>query len=58
MDIPKQPTVPELPLKREEKVFKDTIFPIKDCKYLLPCGKCDKTDQICSQYMTIEMKVK
>lgn len=23
---------------------------IKECKYLLPCGKCDKTDQMCSQY--------
>ena len=23
---------------------------IKECKYLLPCGKCDKNDLKCSQY--------
>lgn len=26
------------------------LISIKDCKYLLPCGKCDKTDLLCSQY--------
>lgn len=24
--------------------------PIEPCKYLLPCGKCDKTDLLCNQY--------
>lgn len=28
----------------------DRINAIKECKYLLPCGKCDKDDQKCSQY--------
>ena len=27
-----------------------TPIGIKECKYLLPCGKCDKTDMMCSQY--------
>lgn len=26
------------------------LIGIQDCKYLLPCGKCDKTDLMCSQY--------
>ena len=30
-----------------------TLVQIKTCKYLLPCGKCDKTDLMCSQYHTI-----
>ena len=29
---------------------------VKTCKYLLPCGKCDKTDQMCSQYDWVQMK--
>ena len=28
---------------------------IMSCKYLLPCGKCDKTDEMCSQYMEIKI---
>ena len=24
---------------------------IESCSYLLPCGICDKTDQMCSQYL-------
>ena len=27
-----------------------TLIGIKDCKYLLLCGKCDKTNLMCSQY--------
>ena len=29
-------------------------IPIKDCRYLLPCGRCDKTDEMCSQYQTVK----
>lgn len=27
-----------------------SIKPIKSCPYLLPCGFCDKTGILCSQY--------
>ena len=29
-----------------------------DCKYYLPCGKCDKTNGFCSQLDGIELPVK
>lgn len=29
---------------------------IKVCKYLLLCGKCDKTDQMCSQWQFVPLK--
>ena len=38
--IPEQPTVPQMP----------TLITVKGCKFLLPCGLCEKTDKICSQY--------
>lgn len=28
---------------------------IKHCKYLLPCGHCDKFDRTCNQYMEIQI---
>lgn len=28
---------------------------IKACKYLLPCGHCDKFDNVCTQYGSIDM---
>lgn len=28
---------------------------IKACKYLLPCGHCDKFDRVCTQYGSIGM---
>ena len=28
---------------------------IKSCKYLLPCGKCDKTDELCTQFKIIKL---
>ena len=31
---------------------------IKECKYLLPCGKCDKTDELCTQFEIITLKDK
>ena len=43
------------PASKVEKALKNSVndmelITIKVCKYLLPCGKCDKTDQMCSQY--------
>ncbi len=43
------------PISRVEMALKNSVndmkpITIKDCKYLLPCGKCDKTDQMCSQW--------
>ena len=28
------------------------------CKYMLPCGICDKTDMVCSHFDKIEIKTK
>lgn len=41
----------EMALKNSVNDMKPII--IKGCKYLLPCGKCDKTDQMCSQWQFI-----
>lgn len=30
---------------------------IKNCKYLLPCGHCDKFDRTCSQYGDIQVEI-
>lgn len=38
----------EMALKNGSEGIK--LIPIQQCKYLLPCGKCDKTDEMCSQY--------
>jgi hypothetical protein len=43
------------PVSKVEIALKNSVndmklIAIKDCKYLLPCGKCDKTDLLCSQY--------
>lgn len=63
-NIPKQPTIPPMPQEKDitpneaEKLIKGTksLTPmtIKSCSYLLPCGICDKTDQMCSQYLKYE----
>lgn len=37
---PQQPSVPPMPPPRY----------VPKCKYLLPCGICDKTNEICSKY--------
>lgn len=41
--IPEQPHVPPMPSKVQ-------VQHIQKCKYLLPCGICDKSGKICSQY--------
>lgn len=43
------------PVSKVEMALKNSAngikpIAIKECKYLLPCGKCDKTDLMCSQY--------
>lgn len=42
-------------MKEAKKVMKNaeylTPITIKSCSYLLPCGICDKTNQMCSQYL-------
>ena len=43
------------PISKVEMALKNRVnemkpITIKNCKYLLPCGKCDKTDLLCSQY--------
>ena len=43
------------PVSKVEMALKNTVndmkpIAIKDCKYLLPCGKCDQTGQMCSQW--------
>ena len=43
------------PVSKVEMALKNSVYDmkpitIKDCKYLLPCGKCDKTDLMCSQW--------
>ena len=43
----------EMMLKNSIKNMKP--FNIIECKYLLPCGKCDKTDEMCSQYMETKL---
>lgn len=64
-NIPKQPTIPLMPQEKDdeckitpdeaEKLIKGakylTPMTIKSCSYLLPCGICDKTDQMYSQYL-------
>ena len=30
---------------------------IEKCKYLLPCGHCDKFDRTCSQYDKIQIEI-
>lgn len=63
-NIPKQPTIPPMPQEKDdefkitpdeaEKLIKGakylTPVIIKSCPHLLPCGRCDKTDLVCSQY--------
>ena len=41
-----------------ELLKQNTMKPItiKACKYLLPCGKCDKTDKMCSQWQFMPLK--
>ena len=39
-NIPDQPAIPSMP----------TLVTIKSCKYLLPCGLCEKSDKVCNQY--------
>ncbi len=56
-----KPTIPPMPQKKDitldeaEKLIKGaknlTPMPIKSCSYLLPCGICDKTNQMCSQFL-------
>lgn len=40
---PQQLSVPPMPSIAQPQC-------IQKCKYLLPCGICDKTNEICSQY--------
>lgn len=40
---PQQPSVPPMPSIAQ-------VQHTPRCKYLLPCGICDKTNEICSQY--------
>ena len=57
----RKPTIPPISQKKDitldeaEKLIKGTknLIPtsIKSCSYLLPCGICDKTNQMCSQYL-------
>ena len=42
-DIPKQPSIPPMPPHIQ-------LQSIQKCKYLLPCGICDKSGKMCSQY--------
>lgn len=49
------------PVSKVEMALKNSIkdikpIEIKVCKYLLPCGKCDKTDQMCSQWQFVSLK--
>ena len=34
------------------------LYPTVSCKYMLPCGICEKTDMVCSHYNRIEIKTK
>ena len=51
-NIPKQPTIPPMPQEKDDINGVKYLTPmiIKSCPYLLPCGRCDKTDLVCSQY--------
>lgn len=40
---PQQPSIPPMPSIAQPQY-------IQKCKYLLPCGICDRTNQICNQY--------
>lgn len=41
--IPEQPHVPPMPIIAQPQF-------IQKCKYLLPCGICDRSGKMCSQY--------
>lgn len=41
---PQQPSVPPMPSIAQPPRY------VPKCKYLLPCGICDKTNEICNQY--------
>ena len=34
------------------------LYPTVSCKYMLPCGICEKTDMVCSHFNSIEIKTK
>lgn len=41
--------------KKLERMIEQTknncnVQVINSCKYLLPCGRCDKSGELCSQY--------
>ena len=38
--------------------FNNSVPIIKTCKYLLPCGWCDKKNEICSEFMVVTTKEK
>ena len=49
------------PVSKVEMALKNSVndmkpITIKGCKYLLPCGKCDKTDLMCSQWQFVPLK--
>ena len=41
--------------KDVEEGLRENMLHVMPCKYLLPCGKCDKTDQMCSQYCEVKI---
>lgn len=40
------------------KTFIDPVPIIKTCKYLLPCGWCDKKNEICNEFTFVTTKEK
>ena len=48
--IPEQPSIPPMPVAAQPTY-------IEKCKYLLPCGICDKSGEICNQYGHMTVKI-
>ena len=42
------PVIPQMPIQ---------LTTIMSCEYLLPCGRCDKTDEMCSQYQEVTLHI-
>lgn len=49
MNISNQSHV-SLPMPPRAREIELEMNLIKSCKYLLPCGICDKNNEMCSQY--------
>lgn len=45
-NVPLQPSIPPMPIQ---------LTTIMSCKYLLPCGRCDKTNEMCTQYQEVTL---